>query len=91
MNQKSWNGKTVEVNVQLFHIYEGTSLVAQQQRIYLIMQEMQAWFRVGKYPLEKEMATHSSILAWEIPWAEESGKLQSTVLQRTRHNLLTEQ
>ena len=32
-------------------------------------------------PLEKEMATHSSILAWEIPWTEEPGKLQSTELQ----------
>ena len=33
-------------------------------------------------PLEKKMATHSSILAWKIPWAEEPGKLQSTGLQR---------
>ena len=31
-----------------------------------------------EYPLEKEMATHSSILAWEIPWTEEAGGLQST-------------
>ena len=37
-------------------------------------------------PLEKEMATHSSILAWRIPWAEEPGGLQSTGLQRVRHN-----
>ena len=33
-------------------------------------------------PLEEEMATHSSILAWEIPWTEESGRLQSMGLQR---------
>ena len=33
-------------------------------------------------PLEKEMATHSSILAWRIPWTEEPGGLQSTGLQR---------
>ena len=33
-------------------------------------------------PLEKEMATHPSILAWEIPWAEELGRLQSMVLQK---------
>ena len=32
---------------------------------------------VGRIPLEKEMATHSSILAWEIPWREEPGELQS--------------
>ena len=35
------------------------------------------------------MATHSSILAWEIPWTEEPGKLQSTGLQRVRHDLVT--
>ena len=37
-------------------------------------------------PLEKEMATHSSILAWKIPWAEEPGRLQSMGSQRVRHN-----
>ena len=36
-------------------------------------------------PLEKGMATHSSILAWRIPWAEEPGGLQSTGSQRVRH------
>ena len=36
--------------------------------------------------LEKEMATHSSILAWKIPWAEEPGRLQSMGLQRVRHD-----
>ena len=37
-------------------------------------------------PLEKEMATHSSILAWEIPWMEEPGGLQSTGSQRVRQD-----
>ena len=37
-------------------------------------------------PLEKEMATHSSILAWEIPWIEEPGRLQSVGLQRIGHD-----
>jgi len=37
-------------------------------------------------PLEKEMATHSSILAWKIPWTEEPGRLQSMELQRIRHD-----
>ena len=37
-------------------------------------------------PLEKEMATHSSTLAWKIPWMEEAGRLQSMGLQRVRHN-----
>ena len=36
-------------------------------------------------PLEKEMATHSSILAWKIPWMEEPGRLQSMESQRVRH------
>ena len=36
--------------------------------------------------LEEEMATHSSILAWEIPWTEEPGGLQSLGLQRVRHD-----
>ena len=39
-------------------------------------------------PLENEMATHSSILAWEIPWTEELGRLQSMGLQRVRHALV---
>ena len=37
-------------------------------------------------PLEKEMATHSSILAWRIPWTEEPGRLQSMGSQRVRHD-----
>ena len=37
-------------------------------------------------PLEKEMATHSSILAWRVLWTEELGGLQSMVLQRVRHD-----
>ena len=44
------------------------------------MQEMQ------EDPLEKKMATRSSILAWEIPWTEELGQLQSMGLQRVRHD-----
>ena len=42
-------------------------------------------------PLEEEMATHSRILAWEVPRTEESGGLQSTGSQRVGHNLATEQ
>ena len=37
-------------------------------------------------PLEEEMATHSSILVWRIPWTEEPGGLQSIALQRVRHD-----
>ena len=42
-------------------------------------------------PLEEEMATHASILAWEILWTEEPGGLQSGGWQRVRHTLATEQ
>ena len=41
--------------------------------------------------LEKEMATHSSVLAWEIPWTEEPGGLQSMESQRVRYDLVTKQ
>ena len=40
----------------------------------------------GGDPLEEGMATHSSILAWRIPWTEEPGGLQSIELQRVRHD-----
>ena len=40
----------------------------------------------GEDPLEEEMAIHSSILAWRIPWTEEHGRLQSIGLQRVRHD-----
>ena len=42
-------------------------------------------------PLEKKIATHSSILAWEIPWTEGPGWLQSMGSQRVGHDLMTEQ
>ena len=53
------------------------------------MQETQVWPLGQGVPLEKGMATHSSILAWEIPWTEEPGRLQSMELQRVGHNWMT--
>ena len=53
-------------------------------------QEMWAWFLSQEDPLEKEMATHSSILAWEISWTEESRGLPSMGLQKIGHDLVTE-
>ena len=47
------------------------------------MQERRAQSWGWEGPLEKEMATHSSILAWEIPWKAESGRLQSMGLQES--------
>ena len=52
---------------------------------------MQVQFLGREDPMEKEMATHSSILAREIPWTEEPGGLQSTGSQRVGHDLATKQ
>jgi len=53
------------------------------------MQENQVESLGQKDPLEKEMATHSSVLAWKIPWTEESGGLQSMGSQRVGHDSAT--
>ena len=45
----------------------------------------------GEDPLEEDMATHFSILAWKIPWTEEPGGLQSMESQRVGHNLVIKQ
>ena len=50
------------------------------------MQDTQVLFLGQEDPLEKGMATHSSILAWRIPWTEEHGRLQSMGSQRVRHD-----
>ena len=50
------------------------------------MQETQGQSLVWENPLEKKMATHSSILAWRIPWTEEPGGLQPMGSQRVRHD-----
>ena len=64
-----------------------TSLVAQSVKNPLAMKD--TWVRsLGQEdPLEKEMATHSSILAWEIPWKEEPGGLQSMGSQKNQAQL----
>ena len=54
--------------------------MAQLERIRLPMQETQNQSLSREDPLEKGMATHSSILAWEIPWTEEPGQLEFMVL-----------
>ena len=59
-------------------IHSRTSLVAQMVKSLPSMWETQVRSLSWEDPLEKEMATHSSILAWDIPWTEELGRLQST-------------
>ena len=50
------------------------------------LQEMRVQSLAGEDPVEKGMATHSSVLAWRIPWPEEPGRLQSMGSQRVGHN-----
>ena len=65
--------------------------MVQWQRIHLPMQETQVRSLGREDPLEKEMATHSNTLAWEVPWTEKRGRLQSMGLQRVRYDLATKQ
>ena len=67
-------------------VYSGTSLVAQMVKHLPTMRETQVQSLGWEDILEKEMATHSSILAWKIPWKEEPGRLQSMGPQRVRHD-----
>ena len=65
------------------------SLVAQRVKHLPAMQETWVWSLGGEDPLEKEMATHSSTLAWKIPWMEKPGRLQSMGSQRFGHDWAT--
>ena len=67
-------------------LVEATSLVAQMVKHLSAMQETRVQSLGWEDPLEEEMATHSSILAWKIPWTEEPDRLQSTVPQRVRRD-----
>ena len=72
-----------------FFMKRSASLVAQTVRNLPAMLEIWVWFLGQKDPLEKEMATHSRILAWRIPRTEEPGGLQSMRSQRVRHSWAT--
>ena len=71
----------------LLHIILKTcSPIAQGIQDPHLMQETWVHSLDWEDPLEEEMATHSSILGWRIPWTEEPGGLQSMGLQRVRHD-----
>ena len=70
-------------------IYSMTSLVAQMVKHLTTMRETQVRSLGWEDPQEKEMATHSSTLAWKISWTEEHGRLQSMGSQRVGHNWVT--
>ena len=67
--------------VNNFTLMSQTSLVAQTVKRLPKVRETQVQSLAGKDPLEKAMATHSSTLAWEIPWMEEPGRLRFMKLQ----------
>ena len=81
---------------KIIHRYRGENAKKRKERIKTeiaqvvknmpAMQEMQVRFLDWEDLLEMETATHSSILAWEIPWSEEPGGLQSLGSQRVRHD-----
>ena len=72
--------------LSFFQLCSMTSLVAQLVKNPPEMQETQIRSLGREDPLEKEMATHSSILAWKIPWTEDPGGPQSMGLQRVGHD-----
>ena len=79
------------VNVELVVLVsiKRTSLVAQMVKHLPAVRETRVRSRGREYPLEKEMATHSSILAWKISWTEEPGRLQSMGSLRVGHDWAT--
>ena len=79
-------GLTRETETDIY----GPSLLAQWSRIPLPRKETQVSSLGPEDPLEEEMATHSGIPAWEIPWTEEPGGLQTMGSQGVGHNRATE-
>ena len=70
-------------------VFYRASLMAQKVKNLPAMQKTQVWTLGWEDPLEKEMVTHSNILAWKIPWMEEPGRLQFMGSQKVRHNWAT--
>ena len=81
----------LENNMNQLYIYTyiQASLVTQMVKNLPAVWETWVWSLGREDPLEKEMAIHSSTIAWKIPWTEEPGRLQSTGSQRVGHNWVT--
>ena len=71
------------------YVYVYTSLVAQTVKHLSTMWETRVWALGWEDPLDKEMATHSSTIAWKIPWTEEPGRIQSMGSQKVGHDWAT--
>ena len=81
--------ETVQKSRDACDLGEMASLMAHLVKNSPAVLETKVWSPGWEDLMEKEMATHSSILAWEIPWTEEPGGLQSLWPQRVRHDLVT--
>ena len=68
------------------YLFTWASLVAQTVKCLPTMWETRVRSLGQEDPMAKEIATHSSILAWKIPWTEDPGRLQSMGSQRVRHD-----
>ena len=82
----------ISLSGHVFRVYYDIypSLVAQTVKNLPSVQKTWLWSLGWEDPLEKGMATHSSILAWRIVWTEKPGGLQSVGSQRVRHNWVTD-
>ena len=78
--------KKAGINLSMIRTCTRASLVAQRLKCLPAMRETRVWSLGQEAFLEKEIATHSSIPAWRIPWREEPGRLQSMGSQRVRHH-----
>ena len=87
---RQWEGHIIDTKTwtefQMVFLDYGTSLVAQTVKRLPTMRETQVQSLGWEILLEKEMVTHSSILAWKIPWTEKPGRLQSMGSQRVGHD-----
>ena len=76
----------LSIYIANYYLTREASLVAQTVKRLPAMWETRVQFLGREDPLEKEMAIHSSTLAWKIPWTEEPDRLQSTGSQRVGHD-----
>ena len=88
MEHSNVKGNIIRLTYIYIYIYRA-SLVAQRVKHLPAMQETQVRFLGWEDLLEKEIATHSSNLAWKIPWMEKPGRLQSMGTQRVGHDWAT--
>ena len=79
MDREAWHAV-------IYGVTKRASLVAQRVKCLPTMWKTQVQSLGQEVPLEKEMATHSSTLAWKIPWTEKPGRLQSMGSQRVGHD-----